>query len=305
MSATSAAGRLARLGGRDNFIPYMISPFGRPTLKVAGSPAPHAAASPPPRFAGKYSVFTRSGREALEIALRRLALRPEQSVWIETTSNNRYISACVTRAVERICRWTRTWESATAAILFNHEFGFPGEGLERYRSFGLPIIEDCAFSYLSDNSEGTMGSIADYVIVSFPKFLPVPSGGALYAVEPLDGEGADLAEVAGLVSHYLPAATDIAARRRANYAGLQARFGTHGMAVRFEMKPWHTPGVFMFKVDESVDLQKLREWLNARGIQSSAFFGESAYFIPCHHELDEEDLDYLTQSVVYGLECSA
>jgi dTDP-4-amino-4,6-dideoxygalactose transaminase len=67
----------------------------------------------------------------------------------------------------------------TKAILVNHEFDFPYENLSKLLNYELPIIENCAHSFISQNQEGTVGNIGDYVIYSLPKFFPIQFGGIL------------------------------------------------------------------------------------------------------------------------------
>jgi hypothetical protein len=40
------------------------------------------------------------------------------------------------------------------------------------------------------------------------------------------------------------------------------------------------------------DLSLHKEWLNKHGIQNSVFYGEDAFFIPCHQNLNFSDIDY-------------
>src|SRR5262249_22972883 len=76
------------------------------------------------RFVGRRFIYCESGRQALHLALQHLGLADRDVVTILTTTGNFYVSGCVTREIERFCRWSRQIEPDTKALLVNHEFGF-------------------------------------------------------------------------------------------------------------------------------------------------------------------------------------
>ncbi|MBP4050847.1 DegT/DnrJ/EryC1/StrS aminotransferase family protein, partial [Chromobacterium violaceum] len=168
--------------GNDNYLNYTISPFQKSIAKEYSHIYESSSCSQVQDYIAnfyndKFFSLTGSGREALEIVLQQLGLTDADEVWIETTTNNFYVSSCVTHTIEKFCRWSRSFSKKTKAILLIHEFGFPIEEIKHYLDYQLPIIEDCAFSFLSQNSEGDVGFHSDFLIASFPKFLPVPWGG--------------------------------------------------------------------------------------------------------------------------------
>jgi hypothetical protein len=296
---------LAQKTGQDNFLQYSISPFQRKHATqfeaiFKSSEAAQLSESISERFFGKYPAITESGRAALELALIQLQLDPEDEVWIETTTNNFYISGCVTSTIEKFCRWSRKRSNKTKAILINHEFGFAVDNVASYRKFQLPIIEDCAFSFLSDNLDGTVGKYSDFVVVSFPKFLPIPWGGALYSENLLSSHTlVEERSLISLVNYYANDIDRIRHDRLANYKKLKNWFLCEKFDTTFDLAPYHTPGVFMFDViGEGERLPGIKQELNDGGIQSSIFYGRDAYFIPCHHELDEFDLEYLAEKTI-------
>src|SRR5689334_20961170 len=107
------------------------------------------------RFAGRRFIYCESGRQAIHLALAALGLGRQDVVTILTTTGNFYISGCVTREIEKFCRWSREVEPQTKAILVNHEFGFAYEDLRALRRFKVPIIEDAAHAFASNNREQT------------------------------------------------------------------------------------------------------------------------------------------------------
>ena len=60
------------------------------------------------------------------------------------------------------------------------------------------------------------------------------------------------------------------------------------------MSSGDVPGVFMFKVpDQNIDLGKLRQHVESHGIECSVFYGENAFFVPVHQNLNNFDIDYI------------
>jgi hypothetical protein len=251
------------------------------------------------RFPGRSFVYCESARQGLGLALREIRPRESDVVTILTTTGNFYISGCVTREIEKVCRWSRQLEPQTKCILVNHEFGFPYQELQALARHGLPIIEDAAHSFASNNAEQSVGTVGDYVVCSFPKFFPVQVGGLLVArqqcpvSEPL---GPDCKRyLHKVLSFHLDSIDSTCAARKENHRALAARFATLSCPPRFELNPVAVPGVFLFKTPEHVDLPALKLWMHQHGIESSVFYGERAFFVPVHERLRRSDLDYFAE----------
>ena len=131
------------------------------------------------RFGNRYYIYTVNGRSAINIALSLCRLARNDVVTIFTTSGNFYISSCVTNEIDKFCRWSRDILPETKLIFVIHEFGYPFINIRRLKEFNLPIIEDCAGSFFSDDKDHTIGRIGDFVIYSFPKMFPLQVGGCL------------------------------------------------------------------------------------------------------------------------------
>src|SRR5947208_6862819 len=56
-------------------------------------------------YFGELYTPCQSGKQAIYLALSQYGLKPDDEVWIITTSGNRYISRCVTKEIETICKW--------------------------------------------------------------------------------------------------------------------------------------------------------------------------------------------------------
>lgn len=257
------------------------------------------------RYKGKRVLLTENGRSALRLALQCLKLEENDIVTIITTSNKLYISSCVTNEIEKVCNWSRVIEEKTRVILINHEFGFCCSNLKKYASLGYPIIEDFAHSFISNTDKLDAGRYGDYLIFSFSKYFPIQCGGALiYKGESclLDNNSEISGYVENVTSAYLDSINEIRQKRVNNYKYYEGLFLSLGLRPYFSLKENDCPGVFCFKTPDGVDLNKLKEFVNANGIESSVFYGEQAYFLPCHQNLNYADLDFIYMVVREFLE---
>lgn len=249
---------------------------------------------------GKHGRVTRRCTTALSIALSQLGLKPTDEVWIETTTNNRYISSCVTGTIEKYCRWSRVRTDKTAAILVNHEFGFVYPNLQNLKSIGLPIIEDAAYSMYSEGDEGSVGNYGDFVLYSMAKIFPLQGGGILVTQNgELPCSDLDRDEAAyyyNCYMHYSEQREEIIEGRLKNHAFLKDLFNEMGIDLRIYLKKGEVPGAFLFKAP-GTDLDGLKTFMQSQGIECSVFYGEECFFIPCHQNLKEQHLRYMASMV--------
>lgn len=263
------------------------------------------------RFAGRTIQYTLNGREALNIALSHFDLQSEDVVTIFTTSGNFYISGCVTAEIEKYCKWSREITPATKLILVNHEFGYPYADLvELKHKYKLPIIEDCAHSFYSEDENNSIGKVGDFVIYSFPKVFPMQIGGLLVSNLPdvlneNTALSADLLRhIKNVCSEYVNKKAEIIRARRSNYSYLRDKFAELGFKERFPLTEKLVPGVFMFSTKGSnIDLPQLKKYYYDHGVQCSVFYGENAFFLPVHQNLTKEDAEYFIEVIKVFLIC--
>lgn len=251
------------------------------------------------RFSGREFAYTENGRGAINIALQSLNLQKNDVVTILTTSNNFYISGCVTAEIEKFCQWSREMLPQTKVIFVNHEFGFAYPQPQKLKEYGLPIIEDCANTFFSESAEATPGTVGDFVIYSFPKTFPLQVGGLLVSDNLNDIEnnclrdGELLRHIKNVLSNYIDSKDQIIEKRLFNYNYLRSEFLKIGFSQRFQVEEGTMPSVFMFKTEgHLIDLPALKNHFYAHGVQCSVFYGEEAFFIPVHQALVQDDLDY-------------
>jgi hypothetical protein len=254
------------------------------------------------RFAHNDFFYTLNARSAINIALAYYNLQPDDVVTILTTSGNFYISSCVTTEIEKFCKWSRTLENNTKVILVNHEFGYPFENLVKLRKLNIPIIEDCAHSFFSCDIANNIGTIGEFVIFSFPKMFPIQIGGLLVSNIGKDRinipsiENGNIKYIQKVLSYYLKQKSGIINARIHNYSLLKNNFEKLGFSQRFNFHKGIVPGVFMFKSEvRKINLNELKTYFYKHGIQCSVFYGEEAFFIPCHQNLKVEDIEYFTE----------
>ncbi|MGB7802172.1 hypothetical protein [Buttiauxella sp.] len=245
------------------------------------------------RFSGYYRRWTLKGRDAIFQALENLSLSSDDTVTVLSTTNNFYISSCVTGAIEKMCRWDREISVKTKAILVVHEFGSLYPDMTALYQMDVPVIEDFAHAFCAVPANDIQ---ADYLILSFPKFFPVQYGGMLLSKQQLTSPDPLPVEnrhyLCGVLSDYIDELETIQAKRVANHQYLKEAFEEFGCQPRFDWLVGEIPSVFMFSVPDFIDLQALKVFMQNAGIESSIFYGERAFFIPLHQGLTRVDLDY-------------
>jgi hypothetical protein len=256
------------------------------------------------RFADKDFIYTKNGREAINIALASYSLKNDDVVSILTTTDNFYISGCVTKEIEKFCKWSRTIVPETKVIFVNHEFGYPHNSLPKLKDHKLPIIEDCAGTFFSQDKNNDIGETGDFVIYSFPKMFPLQIGGLLVSNLPnrIDKrnqiDDLKLRHIKNVLSYHIKSKEEIINKRIFNYNYLKDNFESLGFSERFQLDYGIVPGVFMFRTDkQKLDLPELKKYFYCHGVQCSVFYGEESFFIPVHQSLNEKDMLYFYEVI--------
>jgi len=251
------------------------------------------------RFGEREYIYTINGRKAINLALSHYELKAGDVVTILTTSNNFYISGCVTAEIEKFCSWSRKMEENTRVLFVNHEFGYPYKDIAELKAYNLPIIEDCAGTFFSQDSTDSVGNTGDFVIYSFPKMFPLQIGGILlnnlgHKLDPGTGiTGEELRHVKNVLSSSIGNRDSIINQRLDNYRYLREKFANLGFQERFGLEEKIVPAVFMFSTKgRQIDLPELKKYFYAHGVQCSVFYGEEAFFIPAHQALSRDDMDF-------------
>ena len=251
------------------------------------------------RFGRNNWQLTYNGRQAIYIALEQYNLQSTDLVTVLTTSGNFYISSCVTKTIETFCRWNREILPETKIIFVNHEFGYPYNEMDYLVSLGIPIIEDCCTTFFSQDQNNKVGKYGDFTAYSLPKFFPIQIGGILVknSKEHFESskilDDANLAYIKNAISYQLKNETKLLAKRRENLDYALERFSEQGFSARFSNPESIVPSALLLVNNGIIkDLNEFKIFLSQHGIQNSIFYGEDAFFIPCHQNLEEADINY-------------
>jgi hypothetical protein len=251
--------------------------------------------------------YTINGREAIFLALKNYDLSKNDIITIITTSNNFYISSCVTNTIEKICKWSRKIEKKTKLIFLIHEFGYPINDYKKLTDLNIPIIEDCCTTFFSQNKNTNIGLIGDFSIYSFPKFFPIQIGGLLVSNKFPNSFKSIISKnesnfINSVLSLELKRKRSILNKRTINHTYLLKLFKKIGFKERFKITINVIPYALLLKNNGIIkNLDKFKVYLNHNGIQSSVFYGEDAFFIPCHQNLTISDLNYFYQCFLFYL----
>lgn len=246
----------------------------------------------------RYFVLPK-GRSCIRESLAYYHLQKHDVVTILTTSGNYYISGCVTKTIEEQCRWSREITAETKLLFINHEFGYPFTKWKQVESLGLPIIEDCAHSFFSD--DGEIGRHGDFVIYSLPKAFPIQLGGILRTnVDFSIDENQEVYDyVINNIASEVLHTDEYQSIRLRNYQYLCEKLYPLGIRPFFKWAEGIVPGVFLFYWKPTINYPHLKVFMQNNGIESSVFYGQKAFFIPVHHRLSKGELDYMCDLLLY------
>ena len=277
----------------EELIPFIrIHPFNNQYLLKGCADTSIAKKYLDDRF-GSYKIFPK-GRDALYAALCSYKLQKDDIVTVLTTSNNFYISKCVTGTIDKICKWNRDVCPQTKVIVFNHEFGYPRRDMKEIAQYGLPIIEDCAHTFYDLDSE--IGKYSDFVVYSFPKAFPMQMGGLLKCNKAIDLESDKSIETYVLrnLSLHVDKVGMYKNKRRSNFNRYCKLLSDLGIKPYFDDQQ-AIPGVFLFMWYDNIDYPSLKEFLYANGVECSVFYGKSAFFVPCHQYVSKNEIEYISE----------
>lgn len=268
--------------------PFSYAALDRAAADAAAPPVEDTAA----RLAahvGRPHQLADSGRHALDLALAELGLAPDDVVTIVTTSGGRYVSGCVTRTVERHCRWSLRREPRTRAFLAIHEWGRACEAVRDLLPLGLPVVEDCAYAFASRYADGTpVGALGDHAVYSLSKMFAVNYGGVVAGPLRRAAEmpAARRRYLLAMIGPELARLPEVCAERVAVWRALAARFADAGARPFYDLEPGTVPAVFLFAADPArVPLAALREHFERQGVEAGIFYGEDAAYVPCHQHV--------------------
>lgn len=256
-----------------------------------------------------YTIFPRA-MYAISGALKEYKLEgkldEESEVLITTTTDTSYISGCVTRAIESVCKWSQTPSEKTAAVFLIHEFGWPHPEAPKWRAFcdekKIPLIEDCAYGW---GSEGT-GKWGDVVIYSATKLFPVQFGGFLVGMKiPFERMwhehgSSDLGKEDALLAQLdvqMEAIETIREKRRKIWKRYEKNLASISKPY-FELREGVMPFTYLAKMHNEDEMRRVSAFVKRFGIEVGNWYHHSALFLPCHQRMTERHVDYICGAIL-------
>lgn len=119
----------------------------------------------------------------LASALHSLNLNFDDEIAIITTSQDTYVSTCVSVTAFNFAAINRIVTNKTKVVIVIYEFGYLDntivERINQWRASGITVIEDCAHIIGERICGRSVGSFGDFALYSLPKVLPAIAGGML------------------------------------------------------------------------------------------------------------------------------
>ncbi len=281
--------------------PFLPNEWDKLILKPISKKAPHEALTPGFWLDGASGLETfDSGRAALEHCLKRCGLKKNEEVLIVTTTQGPYISSCVTKTIEKVCRWSRQLTNKTRAALIIHEFGFPCPKtlVAPLIKKGLPIIEDCAYAIGSRINGAEVGRYGDYAIYSLTKYYPIPFGGLLISKEKnktsahhLTADDEKLLRLT--IKNSAPLYHQWNKARQDNWNFFAGRLRPYQITPYFQRDHGVVPGVFLAKLPKGFPAAQKKERLNQAGVESTQYYGQGGFYFPAHQFLTDYEKEYI------------
>ncbi|MFN6037530.1 MAG: DegT/DnrJ/EryC1/StrS family aminotransferase [Bacteroidota bacterium] len=243
-------------------------------------------------FNKNHTVITKNGREAISIILKSLCLQFKDEIYITTTFDFPNVSSCVTSTIFNYCKPSRVLSSDTKAIFVIHEFGVPHPHLLQLKNtalnLGIPLIEDCAHTFLSESKGIHVGKVGDYTLTSLSKFFPVNKGGILSANSEISRPCQPLTIYDLQILEHEIKNIDTAKEKRRLYSKIYKENLFHGEALlndylNDDIVPWFFPVRF-------IDSSDLIEYLNRVRIDAGIWHGTNLVVLPLHQFITEEEV---------------
>lgn len=244
--------------------------------------------------------FHYSGRAALLACLKDIHLKRNDEVLILKTTPGSYISSCVTKTIEKVCRWSQRYSTKTRAVLVIHEFGFPCSSAQimPFSKMGLPIIEDCAYAIGSRLNGAPIGKLGHYAIYSLTKYYPIPFGGILVSRRKIRNQKPGTTKTdEKLIKQTLASSQSLHKKwdniRQSNWNYFNQHLKQLGFAPYFPTSKKIVPGAFVFGIPKAFAAAKHKKLLNKAGVESTVYYNQGGFYFPVHQFLSDYEKKYI------------
>jgi dTDP-4-amino-4,6-dideoxygalactose transaminase len=256
-------------------------------------------------FFGRSYLITPSGRYGITAIINSLQLKPEDEIYITTSSESAYVTSCVTCTIFNSCKPSRVLTDKTKVIFIIHEFGIPNsktiELIDYAEDKDIIVIEDCAHTFDSKIEDRRVGTMGDYAIYSLTKIFPLSEGGVITGpdietIKPQDYNRLKMQLLEEKLNEYLPLLDKFSQRRVEHFIYLQNKFRDILMKPVYEIEKNITP--YFFPLDtHDCNPELIKDELEKRYIECGVWWGKNALLLPNHPLLTLSDLDYMVDSV--------
>ncbi|NOI30712.1 hypothetical protein [Vibrio coralliilyticus] len=241
--------------------------------------------------------FTKGGRQAIQLVLEKIVDKGDFLISIITPSGSTYVSGCVTNEISKVCQYEIGYSDDADAYFFIHEFGRCAEIPQKVLLSGKYIIEDCAYALVHPEYNAKYGKAGDFVIFSFPKAFNMQYGGALFSKYQFPCFGDEY-----IKNLFFEEFKDLYLKnkyRLENYRSLQREIKQAGLKEYLPATRYSVPHAIYVEIPPYADLETIKIHMNNVGVESSVFYGNPAYFLPCHHNLTKLDMKYMIRHLKY------
>lgn len=280
-----------------------LTPFENTSIPVYSGQASQGGLAAKQFFGDDFTILPRA-IYAIKAVLQHIGVKKTDNVAIFNTFDTDYITRCVTAPVENLCSVSRKINDRTKAAIIIHDFGYPCKATKDIKrqceKRGIPLIEDCAWSYGTALDQDTkIGEVGDYAVYSLPKILPLQYGAVLKGLTINDEDNWNNYQlldyfkrelVLDKLQEYLPSLSADNDKRRDNWQYLAGLFAQDGFEVYAKLEDEVFPGALLIKLD---DYQKAFERFELFGIETGRYYQGSALFLPVHQNLSRPQLDYI------------
>lgn len=277
-----------------------ISPFSLYSMNLIGKAVDQFGTLPGEPdavqdYLGRDYIFTESGRHAIDLILEEEKLARQDVITIFTSLGTNYVSSCVTKTIEKYCKWSMKIERTTKMLFIIHEWGIPHPDIKKLCDLGYPVIEDCAYAFASSSESGRVGNFGTFAVYSLPKFFEIDFGGIVCGLASRKRVINERYEsyLKAVVGSQLASLQENVSLRIRNWIKLKHLFSSVGAPPFFPLNEGVIPSVFMFVPHKNLALELIKKRYQKYNVESSIYYGENAFYIPCNQALTEGTLHYL------------
>ncbi len=246
-------------------------------------------------------IFFDRAQDGIDYLAEKFNIKREDEVFISTTSDEQFVSSCVTCSLFNYAKVSRVLTEKTKLIWIIHEFGFPDQKIDELVAIGrarnIPIVEDSAHSMDSYYKDRLLGTIGDYGLYSLPKSLPVPNGGMLVSNKRYIENTVDYS-INSIASKYFNENYSFikafSEARRKNFIHLSERFKNYENV--YIMNSRENPFVFGFKTSLYEKVYAVLDVHNS-GIELARSYVQDWVLLPINQYINSDELNNMADRV--------